>query len=149
MKKPLEITLNTIHLGSVKRVVTLGINNQNPANDYLLKLGKSNPRGLQSILKRLQVVAEHESIENKRTYRHVGDQVFEVKIPSGLRLYTFPDTLEGQPQQLVIAVCGGKKGNKKEQDADIAKAKQLKQRYLAAKSVPTTKLTLTTLPDEH
>lgn len=149
MKKPLEITLNTIHLGSVKRVVTLGINQQDQANDYLLKLGKSNLRGFQSILKRLQMVAEHEAVENKRTYRHVGDQVFEVKIPSGLRLYTFPDTLNGQPQQLVIAICGGKKGNKKEQDADIAKAKQLKKRYLAAKSNPKTKLTLTPLPDEH
>ncbi|MGB0992220.1 MAG: hypothetical protein ACPG32_07095 [Akkermansiaceae bacterium] len=148
MKKSLEIHLRTIHLGSAKRVVTLGMNNQDLANDYLLKLAKSNPRGFQSILKRLQVVAEHEAMENKRTYRHVGEQVFEVKIPSGLRLYTFPDTLEGQPQLLVLAVCGGKKGNKKAQDADIAKAKKLRKQYLAAKTSPNTKLTLTPLPDE-
>lgn len=150
MKNSLEISLKTIHLGSAKRVVTLGINQNDEANDYLLKLGQSNPQGLQSILKRLQVVAKHsKSLENKRTYRHVGKQVFEVKTTSGLRLYTFPDTIEGQTHQVVIAVCGGKKGNKKEQQADIAKAKQIKKDYLAAKKLASTQLTVIPLPDEH
>lgn len=41
MKKSLEIYLKTIHLGSAKRVATLGINQHDQANDYLLKLGKT------------------------------------------------------------------------------------------------------------
>ena len=148
MKNSLEISLKTVHLGSAKRVTTLGINQQDQANDYLLKLGKSNIQGFQSILKRLQVIAEHDSFENKRTYRHVGNQVFEVKTTTGLRLYTFPDTIDGQAHQLIIAICGGKKGNKKEQQADITKAKQIKKAYLAAKKLATTQLTIIRLPDE-
>jgi phage-related protein len=103
-------------------VVTLGINQHDQAYDYLLKLGKSNASGLSHILARLKVIAEHESFENKQTFRHVGDQVYEVKTVQGLRLYTFLDSLDDQSeiQKLIIAVCGGKKGNIKEQTADIA-----------------------------
>ncbi|MFT6863597.1 MAG: putative component of toxin-antitoxin plasmid stabilization module [Akkermansiaceae bacterium] len=149
MKKSLEISLTTVHLGSAKRITTLGINKKDQANDYLLTLAKSNLQGFQSILKRLQAIAEHDTFENKRTYRHVGDQVFEVKTTSGLRLYTFPDTIKGQAHQLIIAVCGGKKGNKKEQQADIEKAKQIKKDYLAAKKLASTQLKIVPLPDEN
>jgi hypothetical protein len=148
VKKSLEITLTTLHVGSAKRVVTLGLNGKDLAHDFLLKLGKSNPQGLQSILKRLEVVAEHDRIENRITFRHVGDQVFEVKTKSGLRFYTFPDEVEGLGCQFIIAACGGRKGNKKEQSADISKAIQLRQTYLKAKQAPSTKLTLVPLPDE-
>ena len=148
MKKSLEITLTTVHLGSVKRVVTLGINGKDPANEYLLKLGKGNQPGLQSILKRLAAIAEHQSFENKITYRHVGDQVFEVKTKSGLRFYTFPDTIKGLGHQLIIATSGGQKGNKKEQDADILRAKEIRKAYLKAKSEPTTILNLIPLSRE-
>jgi putative component of toxin-antitoxin plasmid stabilization module len=149
VKKSLEISLTTVHLGSAKRITTLGINKKDQANDYLLTLAKSNLQGFQSILKRLQAIAEHDTFENKRTYRHVGDQVFEVKTTSGLRLYTFPDTIKGQAHQLIIAVCGGKKGNKKEQQADIEKAKQIKKDYLAAKKLASTQLKIVPLPDEN
>ncbi len=148
VKKSLEITLTTIHLGSVKRVVTLGIDGKDLAHEYLLKLGKSNQQGLQSILKRLKAIAEHESIENQITYRHVGEQVFEVKTKSGLRFYTFWDEIKGIGHQLIIATSGGKKGNKKEQNADIANAKALRKSYLAAKSQATTTLNLIPLPNE-
>lgn len=148
MKKSLEITLTTIHLGSVKRVVTLGIDGKDLAHEYLLKLGRSNQQGLQSILKRLQAVAEHESFENQITYRHVGEQVFEVKTKSGLRFYTFWDEIRGIGHQLIIATSGGKKGNKKEQNADITKAKELRKSYLAAKSQASTTLNLIPLPNE-
>ncbi len=146
MKKSLEITLTTIHLGFVKRVVTLGIDGKDLAHEYLLKLGKSNQQGLRSILKRLEVVAEHESFENQITYRHVGEQVFEVKIKSGLRFYTFSDEIEGLGLQLIIATNGGKKGNKKEQNADITNAKALRKYYFAAK--PQASLNLIRLPNE-
>jgi hypothetical protein len=148
VKKGLEITLTTLHLGSVKRVVTLGINGKDLANEYLLKLGKGNQPGLQSILKRLEVLAELQSFENQVTYRHVGDQVFEVKIKSGLRFYTFSDTIQGLDHQLVIATSGGKKGKKKEQDADILRAKAIREAYLQAKSEPATTLNLIPLPSE-
>ena len=71
MKKQLEIFLNTVHVGSVKRVVTLGMNQQVQAYDYLLKLGKSNTKGFSSILGRLRAIAEHDRFENKQTFRHV------------------------------------------------------------------------------
>ena len=146
VKKSLEITLTTVHLGSVKRVVTLGIDGKDLAHEYLLKLGKSNQQGLQSILKRLKAISEHESIENQITYRHVGEQVFEVKTKSGLRFYTFPDEIEGLGHQLIIATSGGKKANKKEQNADITKAKALRKSYLAAK--PQASFNLIPLPNE-
>ena len=146
VKKSLEITLTTIHLGSVKRVVTLGMDGKDLAHDYLLKLGRSNQQGLQSILKRLKAIAEHESFENQITYRHVGEQIFEVKTKSGLRFYTFPDEVEGLGHQLIIATSGGKKANKKEQNADITKAKAIRKSYLAAK--PKASFNLIQLPDE-
>lgn len=146
VKKSLEITLTTVHLGSVKRVVTLGIDGKDLAHEYLLKLGKSNQQGLQSILKRLKAISEHESIENQITYRHVGEQVFEVKTKSGLRFYTFPDEIEGLGHQLIIATSGGKKATKKEQNADITKAKALRKSYLAAK--PQASFNLIPLPNE-
>ena len=146
VKKSLEITLTTVHLGSVKRVVTLGIDGKDLAHEYLLKLGKSNQQGLQSMLKRLKAISEHESIENQITYRHVGEQVFEVKTKSGLRFYTFPDEIEGLGHQLIIATSGGKKANKKEQNADITKAKALRKSYLAAK--PQASFSLIPLPNE-
>lgn len=130
-------------------MVTLGINQKDQANDYLLELAKSDPAGFRKIISRLRVVAEQQTVENKLTYRHVGEQVFEVKIRSGLRLYTFPDIIQGFSHQLVIAVCGGKKGNKKEQQADIARAILLKRQYLAAKQSRTTTLTLIPLEHEH
>ena len=146
VKKSLEITLTTVHLGSVKRVVTLGIDGKDLAHEYLLKLGKSNQQGLQSILKRLKAISEHESIENQITYRHVGEQVFEVKTKSGLRFYTFPDEIEGLGHQLIIATSGDKKATKKEQNADITKAKALRKSYLAAK--PQASFNLILLPNE-
>ena len=146
VKKSLEITLTTIHLGSVKRVVTLGMDGKDLAHDYLLKLGRSNQQGLQSILKRLKAIAEHESFENQITYRHVGEQIFEVKTKSGLRFYTFPDEVEGLGHQLIIATSAGKQANKKEQNADITKAKAIRKSYLAAK--PKASFNLIQLPDE-
>lgn len=148
MKKSLAVTLTTIHLGSAKRVVTLGLDGKDPADEYLLKLGKGNTQGLQSILKRLAAIAEHESFENRITYRHVGDQVFEVKTNNGLRFYTFPDEIPELGRQLIIATGGGRKGNKKEQDADIARAKKIKAAYLAAKTKPTTTIELIRLEHE-
>lgn len=148
MKKSVEITLTTIHLGSVKRVVTLGINGRDLANEYLLKLGKGNQQGLQSILKRLAAIAEHERFENQITYRLVGEKIFEVKTKSGLRFYTFADEIEGLGLHLIIATSGGKKGNKKEQNSDIAEAKAIRRSYFAAKSQPTTILNLIPFANE-
>lgn len=148
MKKSLEITLTTIHLGSIKRVVTLGIDGKDLANDYLLKLGKGNLAGVSSIMKRLKMISEHESLENKITYRHVGEQVFEVKTKTGLRFYTFHDEIEGFGNQLIIATSGGKKGQKKEQGSDITKAKQLKKDYFKAKSLSSTQFNLIPLKNE-
>lgn len=104
-------------------MVTLGLNQKDRANDYLLKLQKDNIEGFRSIFNRLRAVSEHETFENKLTYRHVGDGIF--------------------------AAIGGKKGNKKEQNADIKKANDLKDQYNIAKEQVTTTLEIILLPDEH
>ena len=94
-------------------MVTLGIVGKDLASDYLLKLGKGNSQGVSSIMKRLEMISEHENIENKLTYRHVGEQVFEVKTTTGLRFYTFQDEIPGLGKQLIIATSGGKKSRKR------------------------------------
>jgi ABC-type Fe3+-hydroxamate transport system substrate-binding protein len=143
-----EITLASIHLGSARRVVTLGLDGRDLAYEFLTTLRKSNPRGAESLITRIQTVAEHDRFENEFTFRSVRDGIFEFKRP-GLRLYAFYDEVEGLDPQLIIATNGGTKNNKKEQQADIARTQSLRNRYLAAKKVSTTRFRLKLLDHEN
>lgn len=145
MKRPLEIVLSTIHVGSARRVVTLGMDGKDLAAEFLTRLARSNPRGAESIKARVQNVAEYDRYENEFTFRSVGDGLYEFKRP-GLRLYAFYDDLPGLTPQLIIACHGGSKNTAKEQGSDIARAKGLRDRYLQAK--PTAKIRLVILPHE-
>jgi hypothetical protein len=143
-----EITLASIHLGTSRRVVTLGLDGRDLAGEFLTTLRKSNPRGAESLYTRIQTVAEYDRFENEFTFRSVRDGIFEFKRP-GLRLYAFYDEIEGLDPQLIIATNGGTKNNKKEQQTDIARAQSLRSRYLAAKLVSTTRFRLHLLDYEN
>ena len=143
-----EIVLTTIHIGPARRVVTLGLDGKDLAQEFLLSLAKSNRSGFEMIQARVKAVAEHVQHENQYTFRHLGNGLYEFKRP-GLRLYAFYDELPGLKPQLIIATSGGTKNTAKEQQRDIAKAQALQARYQAAKSKADTKLKLIILPDEN
>lgn len=144
----LEITLSTIHVGSARRVVTLGLDGKDLAEEFLIRLAKSDPRGAESIKVRIQTVAEYDRYENNFTFRSVGDGIYEFKRP-GLRLYAFYDEIPSLKPQLIIASNGGGKNTRKEQNTDIAKAKSLRRRYLEARSLSNAKIHLITLDHEN
>jgi hypothetical protein len=143
-----EILLTTVHVGSARRVVTIGFNGKDLAQAFLLSLAKSNREGFDMIRTRIKAVAERDDYENKDTFRHLHDGLYEFK-RSGLRLYAFYDELPELKPQLIIATNGGTKNTKKEQSQDIAKALSIKQRYLALKTEANTKIKLSTLPNEY
>jgi len=69
---------------------------------------------------------------NKRKFRDVGDGIFEIKVP-GIRLYCFKDQIDSLETKFILATNGGTKNNKREQNSDISRAAQIRDRYLAAK----------------
>ncbi len=138
MKKTVEITLSTLHLGAARRVVTLAINGKDPAEDFLSKLQKDDRNKLDSIKTRIKAVANYPRYENKITFRDVGDGVYEFKRP-GLRLYAFYAEINGQ-DQLILCTNGGTKS--KDQQKDIRQAKALKDEFFSALKLPDTTLIL-------
>jgi len=138
VKKPVEITLSTLHLGAARRVVTLAINGKDPAEDFLSKLQKDDRNKLDSITTRIKAVANYPRYENRITFRDVGDGVYEFKRP-GLRLYAFYAEINGQ-DQLILCTNAGTKN--KDQQKDFRQAKALKHEFFAALKLPRTTLTL-------
>jgi putative component of toxin-antitoxin plasmid stabilization module len=138
VKKLVEITLSTLHLGSARRVVTLAINGKDPAEDFLSKLLKDDRSKLDSITSRIKAIASYPRYENKITFRDVGDGIYEFKRP-GLRLYAFYAEINGQ-DQLILCTNGGIKN--KDQQKDIRQAKALKNEFFAALKLPDTTLNL-------
>jgi len=138
VKRGIDIVLETIHVGEERRVVTLSINDDDPAMRFLIQLKKKDRNQYESISTRIRTVAKYERYENKITFRHVGGGVYEFKRP-GVRLYAFYDDLEGE-EQLILCTNGGKKD--KRQQADIDKAKEIRARYFDAKQQPDTTLYL-------
>lgn len=138
MKNSLEITLRSIHLGRTREVVTLGINGKDPADKFLTKLAKKDRNAFDSLQTRIKAVAEHDRFENRETFRHVGDGLYEFKrnSPKLLRLYAFYDEIDGIGQ-LILCTNGG---DKRSQDADIEHAKRRKNEYFRGKQNPDTRL---------
>jgi len=144
-----EITLTTIHLGTSRRVVTLGLDGKDLSQEFLNNLERSNRPAAESLKNRIKTVSDHEHYHhNTEIFRSVGNGIYEFK-PPGLRLYAFYDEVEGLDPQLIIATNGGTKNNKKEQSSDIARASSLRKRYLAAKKIPTTRFRLQLLDHEN
>jgi putative component of toxin-antitoxin plasmid stabilization module len=140
VKKPIEITLSTIHVGDVRRVVTLGINQKDLAQKFLTKLQKDDGQKATQLNTRIERVSNHDKYENDQIFNNVGDGLYEFKRP-GLRLYAFYDSL-GDKHQLILCTSGGTKNKKKEQNNDIKKAKQLKDSYFEAKADKSTRITI-------
>jgi hypothetical protein len=140
VKRGIDITLNTIHLGESRRVVTLSINNNDPARSFLNKLRKNDINRFRSLKTRIRAVSCYKSYENQLTFRHVGDGIYEFKRP-GLRLYAFYDDLDGE-EQLILCTNGGLKKSKKQQNSDIDHARNRKEEYMAAKALPETILNI-------
>jgi putative component of toxin-antitoxin plasmid stabilization module len=139
VKNGVEITLRTIHLGSARRVVTLEIDGNAAADEFLMEISKSNFVGFQNLRGRIEFIAEHDRYERKETFRSLGDGLYEFKTRDGLRLYAFYDELPGLEPQLIIATSGGGKGK---QNRDIRQARALRESYLLAKTRPDTRIRL-------
>lgn len=138
MKSPIEIQLRTLHLGDARQVVTLGIDGKDFARDFLLELFKHDCNRFKAVQTRIQSISNHPHYENKQTFRHVGDGVFEFKRP-GIRLYAFYDEIDDH-RALILCTNGGLKG--KGQSKDISRAQSLKAAYFQAKSRSDTVLTI-------
>ena len=134
VKKPVEITLRTIHVGDARRVVTLDIDGKDPAREFLMDLARHDRNQFESILTRIRSISNHPRYENQITFRHVGDGIHEFKRP-GLRLYAFYDEIDGR-NQLILCTNGGSKN--KRQQKDIRLAKSRKDEYLSIKNHPET-----------
>jgi len=136
VKKPVEITLTSFHIGGAREVVTLSLDGKDPALKYLSKLAKKDAAAFDSIHTRIKTVAEYERYQNLQTFRDVGGGVFEFKrnTPRLLRLYAFYDEIDGIGQ-LIICTNGG---DKTSQDQDILAAKARKKEYTLAKKKPDT-----------
>ena len=130
MKSGIEIILRTLHVGEARQVVTIGIDGKDLAREFLLELLKHDRKRFDSIRTRIRSIANHRHYENKLTFRHVGEGVFEFKRP-GIRLYAFYDDIEDH-RALIICTNGGLKG--KGQSKDIRHAQSLKASYFHARS---------------
>ena len=136
MKSSIEIHLRTVHLGDARQVVTLGIDGKDFARDFLLDLLKHDRNRFEAIRTRIRAISNHPHYENKLTFRHVGEGVFEFKRP-GIRLYAFYDEIDDH-RALILCTNGGLKG--KGQSKDISRAQSLKSAYFQAKSLSDTVL---------
>lgn len=81
----------------------------------------------------MEVIASEEHFRNPTKFKSVGDGISEIRLRSGIRLYTFTTTIEGLPHpQLIVATNGGKKNTNKEQQRDIKRARKIRGQFLAA-----------------
>ncbi len=129
----MEIVLKEVHVGPCGKVVTLGLEGDAPADDYLATLITSNPHAAKSLQTAMATITAVEDYHNDRKFKRVAPGIYEVKAP-GVRLYCFRDRLgEEQPIKLIVATNGGGKNTTKQQDGDIKRASQIRERYLALK----------------
>jgi putative component of toxin-antitoxin plasmid stabilization module len=133
-------------------VVTLQLEADTQLTDFLKLLSASNPNAARSLQTSITTITSVEIYRNERKFKHVGDGVFEIKVP-GIRLYCFKDQIAGLPAKLIIATNGGTKNTKREQNSDIQRATRLMERYFAAKPSAATKLHYIRIdhedPDHH
>jgi putative component of toxin-antitoxin plasmid stabilization module len=133
-------------------VVTLQLEADTQLTDFLKLLSASNPNAARSLQTSITTITSVEIYRNERKFKHVGDGVFEIKVP-GIRLYCFKDQIAGLPAKLIIATNGGTKNTKREQNSDIQRATRLMGRYFAAKPSASTQLRYIPIdhedPDHH
>ena len=135
----MEIVLKEIHVGACRTVVTLRLDGDGGAEEFLKDLIASNPNAARSLQTSMATITAVEKYHNERKFKRVAGGIYEIKVP-GSRLYCFREQLDGLPAKLIVATNGGGKNNKGEQNRDIKRAVGLRQRYLVARSEETTKL---------
>jgi hypothetical protein len=135
----LEITLKELHCGSCRTVVSLQLGDDDQVTEFLKGLIKSNPNAASSLQTSMATITSVDPYRNPRKFRDVGDGIFEIKVP-GIRLYCFKDQIDALGTKFILATNGGTKNNAREQNSDIKRAAQLRDRYFAAKKLPGTQL---------
>lgn len=118
--------------------MTLAIDGKDPAAKFLNQLKKKDQNAYNTLKTRIRAVAEYQQYQNKETFRHVGNGIYEFKRnnPKLIRLYAFYDDIDGIGQ-LILCTNGGDKNS---QQQDIANAKAIRKTYLAAKQESDTTL---------
>ncbi len=140
MKKPFDITLTTLHVGTVQRVVTLGMDGKDAAAGFLRKLEKKDKKTYRKLAGSISLVADLDHYENDVSFKSLGSGLFEFKIHKpAIRLYVFYDRNLLGEESLILAAHGGPK---KSQQVDIKKALERKRAYEQALTVPKTTVTL-------
>lgn len=135
----MEITLKELHCGPCRAVVSLQLGDDDQVTTFLKGLIKSNPNAASSLQTSMATITSVEPYRNKRKFRDVGDGIFEIKVP-GIRLYCFKDQIDTLETKFILATNGGTKNNPREQNSDIKRAAQIRDRYFAAKNLPDTQL---------
>ncbi|MCP5531970.1 MAG: type II toxin-antitoxin system RelE/ParE family toxin [Akkermansiaceae bacterium] len=126
MKKPLEIVAYQVKAGAARETVALQLDGECPARDFLLELAANNAKGFQILDGQIQFLCDAPRIQPRETFKllDASRQLFEFRLRSGIRLYCF---LAGEA--LVLLTNGGKKNTKKEQNADIQRARDTYERF--------------------
>ncbi len=146
MKKVLEITLTTLHLGSERRVVTLQIGDDDQITSFLLDLETTNYKAFKQLRTSIRTACENRHYQNEYKFKNLRDGMYEIKTHLGVRVYAFLDDHADSHQQLVIAACGSGKG--KEQNAEIQQARAIRRRYIDLRDNQNVTPILKLLPDE-
>jgi len=128
MKYEFDIELTTLHVGSVHRVVTLGLQGSDSAESFLNDLESQDKRSFKKIMGRLRYVSDVGSYEHKVKFRSLGGGLFEAKVmkPKAVRLYVFYDRKTLGDESMILAAHGGEKNSQKR---DIENARKRKKRY--------------------
>lgn len=128
MKSSFDIELNTLHIGSVHRVVTLGLQGSDSAESFLNDLQEKDKRSFEKIMGRLRYVSDVDRYEHKVKYRSLGGGLFEAKVnkPKIVRIYVFYDRSTLGDESMILAAHGGEKNSQKR---DIENARKRKKRY--------------------
>jgi len=127
VKKKLEITLKTIHVGTARRVVTLRMGQNDAVNEDLLSFAKADINKFKKLKTAMRVISEHRHYSNDQKFKNLGGGLYEIKI-HGYRVYAFLDEHSQSAQQLVVcSLCDIKS---KQQSANITTARSIKENYL-------------------
>ncbi len=127
MKKALEITLTSIHLGRARRTVTLKIGNDDEITEGLDLLRKEKPKDFEKLRTAIRVISEIENYSNDQKFKNLKGGLYEIKI-HGYRVYAFLDEHASSDQQLIVcSLCDIKS---KQQSANITAARAIRENYL-------------------
>lgn len=147
MKKLLEINLKTLHVGRARRTVTLKIGDDDEITEGLDLLLEEKPKDFEKLRTAIRVISEVPHYSNDQKFKNLKKGLYEIKI-SGFRVYAFLDDHPESTQQLVICACHGGKANKRSQNADIIKARDIRKKYLKERDKETTHVILEKLETE-